>query len=181
MIRHATDTGVKDSRRYLSVFGNLVLWSVIIIDAWFLWPASLGGNTSLIIVSGDSMEPTFSSGDLVIARKGEPDIGDVIVYEPPEAQGARVVHRIIAGDAENGWVLQGDNNDWRDPWFPTDDQVVGIVRLHFPRVGLMGTVLLNPWTWGFLLIIAAGLVLWPDDDDEEDDDIRDRDLVAGRT
>ena len=64
------------------------------------------------------MEPTYYTGDLVVARCGEPQVGDVVVYEPTDLGGARIIHRIVGGDADDGWEMQGDNNDFVDPFTP---------------------------------------------------------------
>ncbi|NTV39650.1 MAG: S26 family signal peptidase, partial [Demequinaceae bacterium] len=79
-IRRFSDTGEWTTRRYLSLIGNLLIWAIVAIDAFYLWPTQLQGSTSMVIVSGRSMEPTYFSGDLVIARKMDPTVGDVIVY-----------------------------------------------------------------------------------------------------
>ena len=62
-------------------------------------------------------------------------VGDIVVYNPPDVGGARVIHRIIGGNGADGWVMQGDNNDFVDPWEPTDDRVLGKAVLHLPKVG----------------------------------------------
>lgn len=137
------------------------LWLVgVVALAVLVWPSSLGGCTTLTIVSGLSMEPTYSTGDLVVARCGEPAVGDVVVYAPPGIDGTRVIHRVVGGDAD-GWVAQGDNNDFLDPWTPSSERVLGIARWHVPGIGTIGGMLLNPLTWASLLLIAAALVVWP--------------------
>ena len=138
----------------LFILGALVL-------GYFLWPSSLGGCTTLTIVSGQSMEPTYYTGDLVVSRCADYAVGDVVVYNPPNVGSARVIHRIIDGDAESGWVIQGDNNDFVDPWTPTNERILGASTLHLPKVGLLGTVLVSPMTWISLLLVAAALVIWP--------------------
>jgi signal peptidase len=169
--KHATTgTGARDVRRYLGVTGNVLIWVIVAIDAWFLWPMALGGSTSLVIVSGSSMEPTYFQGDLVIARDIEPSIGDVIVYAPEGLGGAQVVHRIIGGDAEAGWELQGDNNDFVDPFTPTADEVRGVVLVHYANLGRLSALVLNPLVWAFVLVIAIGLLLWYSDECEDEDD-----------
>jgi len=128
---------------------------------WLLWPSSLGGCTTLTIVSGESMEPTYYTGDLVVSRCGPVEVGDVIVYNPPNLGGARVIHRIVGGDAEDGWVMQGDNNDFLDPWNPTEENVLGSAAVHLPQVGKVASILLSPLTWISLLIVALAVVVWP--------------------
>jgi signal peptidase len=153
-------------RRYLSFFGNLVLWLIIAFNAWFLWPSSLGGATTFVIVSGTSMEPLYAPGDLVVARKGTPAIGDVVVYRPEGLGNAKVVHQIVGGDGATGWNVKGINNDWLDQWNPTDQDVVGIVVLQLDADNRFGSLMLSPLFWGAFLLVAVGLLLWPDGPDD---------------
>lgn len=148
-------------RRLRRHAGDVVFLVGALVVGWFLWPTSLGGCTTLTIVSGRSMEPTYYTGDLVVSRCGDYEVGDIVVYNPPNVGAARVIHRIVDGDATDGWVIQGDNNDFLDPWQPTDERILGRSVLHLPKVGLVGTVLVSPVTWVSLLLVAAALVIWP--------------------
>ena len=65
--------------------------------------------------------------------------------------------------------MEGDNNDFLDPWEPTDDRVLGKAVLHLPKVGLVGSVLVSPITWVSLLLLAAALVIWPAKPEQPDD------------
>ena len=132
-----------------------------LVAGLFVCPTSLGGCTTLTIVSGRSMEPTYYKGDLVVARCGDPAIGEVIVYEPADVGGARVIHRVTGGDAASGWVMLGDNNDSTDPWTPSGDEVLGVAGLHVPGLGRLALVLLRPVLWVSLIVLAAGLLVWP--------------------
>jgi len=174
-IRRFTDTGEWTTRRYLSLLGSILIWIIVAIDAWYLWPTQLGGSTSMVIVSGVSMEPTYFSGDLVISRKIAPEVGDVIVYAPASLGGPQVVHRIIGGNATDGWQMQGDNNNFVDPFTPKGDEVRGVVLVHYANFGRVTVLLLNPIVWALMLIAAIVLLVWwsgdtceddPDDDDE---------------
>ena len=152
--------GVVLPRRLLGLATSVawILGSLTI--GWLLWPSSLGGCTTLTIVSGHSMEPTYYTGDLVVSRCGAVDVGDVIVYNPPDVGGARVIHRIIDGDA-SGWIVQGDNNDFIDPWNPTEENILGSAVLHLPQVGKFAAILLSPLTWISLMVVALAVVVWP--------------------
>jgi signal peptidase len=119
------------------------------------------------------MEPTYYTGDLVVSRCGDVEVGDVIVYNPPNVGAARVIHRVIDGNADDGWVVQGDNNDFIDPWEPTGDQILGSAVLHIPQLGKVAGILLSPLTWISLLIVALAIVVWPakaTDEEPGDDD-----------
>lgn len=167
---HDEAPGASVARRVLRAAPGLLGYVVALVAAILLWPTSLGGCTTLTIVSGHSMEPTYYTGDLVVARCGEPKVGDVIVYQPESLGGARIIHRIIGGDAD-GWELKGDNNSWVDPFAPSGDEVLGVARLHLPKVGLAASLLTSPLLWLSLLLIALAIYAWPGtpDDDEGDD------------
>ncbi len=177
-IRRFIDTGEWTTRRYLALLGSILIWGIVAIDAWYLWPTSLHGSTSMVIVSGTSMEPTYFTGDLVIARKADPSVGDVIVYAPAGLGGSQIVHRIIGGDATEGWQLQGDNNDFVDPFTPKGDEVKGVVMVHYANFGRVTVLLLNPVVWAFLLLISIVLLVWWSGDTCEDDHDGDEDESA---
>lgn len=99
----------------------------------FAWPQQLGGQAHFIVVSGVSMEPTYHTGDLVVVRRATNyTVGDVAAFRTAEGD---VIHRILGGNAEQGFVMQGDNKDRIDPWYPTAQQVIGKAWLHVPTAG----------------------------------------------
>lgn len=139
----------------------MVVTALVGVLLYLFWPSSLGGCSTVTIVSGHSMEPTYFTGDLVWSRCGQASVGDIVVYEAPDAGGAHVIHRIIGGDGVEGWVVQGDNNDLVDPWNPDDSRVVGIATGHVPYLGSAVYALASPYVWGSVLLIAAAILLWP--------------------
>ena len=180
MVAESTgQVGAGTPRRLVGALVSAAWLVGALVLGWLLWPSSLGGCTTMTIVSGESMEPTYATGDLVVSRCGPVEVGDVVVYNPPDVGGARVIHRIVGGDTD-GWVLQGDNNSFLDPWQPEQDRILGSAVLHLPHVGRFAAILLSPWTWISLLIIALAVVIWPSRDDEEstDDEDPDRDPVG---
>jgi len=72
------------------------------------------------------MEPTSSTGDLVLAYRGEVKEGDVPAYVHPE--GAVVIHRVVEV-MPIGYRTQGDNLETVDPWLVTPDDVLGTARV----------------------------------------------------
>lgn len=156
--------GAVTPRRLVGIVASVVLYTLAGVAAFLLWPTSLGGCTTLTIVSGHSMEPTYYTGDLVVTRAAAPQVGDIIVYQPVDVGGARVIHRIVGGNATEGWVMKGDNNSWLDPWQPKGSEVLGTARLHLPHVGAVARTLVSPVLWVGLILIAGALLLWPRDD-----------------
>lgn len=106
----------------------------VLVLAWLaLGPSQLGGPVSYAIVSGSSMEPHLHRGDLVMLRPASGyQVDQVVAYRTDK--GATVLHRIINTNGP-GYVVQGDNNTWVDPYQPTRDQIVGRLDHRFPVIG----------------------------------------------
>ncbi len=155
--------------RVRSVLGWSLTAALVGVLVWFGWPSTLGGCTTLTIVSGRSMEPTYRTGDLVVSRCGTPEVGDVVVYSPP-GYDARIIHRVVDGDAAAGWLIRGDNNGFLDPWRPRQDDLHGIARIHLPGVGRVALLLLDPWAWAALVVVAGGVLIWPSRPEPADGD-----------
>lgn len=111
----------------LSLFISLISWLIIA-------PTQLGGSVTYVIVDGNSMETKFHRGDMILLRKAATyKVGDAVTYENAE-MGRYVFHRIIDLNLDR-FVLQGDNNAWLDSYQPTQEEIVGKLWMHLPRVG----------------------------------------------
>ncbi len=121
----------------------LTVATVALIVAWalLLRPQLLGGPAVYVIVSGHSMEPTFSTGDFVVGlERNSYRSGDVIAYRVPTddpGAGALVIHRIVGGSPPEGYVTMGDNREGADEWRPKPHDVLGTPVLVVPRLGLL--------------------------------------------
>ncbi|MHA1104592.1 MAG: S26 family signal peptidase [Promethearchaeota archaeon] len=113
---------------------DYILIAVTIVVFTFVLAPIIIFNDSLYIIKGDSMEPNFYHGDLVVIMDKEPaDIqagsqdGDIVVIKGPEYytdQGAepdfwstpnntKIIHRVIDKKLINGtwyFLTKGDNN-----------------------------------------------------------------------
>ena len=122
---------------------STVRWLLVaaVVVSWFvaLRPQRLGGPAGFVLVSGKSMLPTMHTGDLVIVHEHDRyRVGDVVAYRVPKpdpAAGAQVIHRIVGGSAQKGFVVQGDNRTAPDIWHPKDEDVIGSEWVHIPRAG----------------------------------------------
>src|SRR5581483_11250469 len=132
---------------------------VLALAFWvqYLRPQSLGGNASYVLVSGHSMLPRYHTGE-------------VIAYHVPKGDplaGAQVIHRIIGGDAQHGFVVQGDNRTAPDVWRPKPGDIVGAKELRIPDAIVLLQFLRTPV---FLALLAACFVfvhVLSRDDDEK--------------
>lgn len=144
-----------------------LLVTVALIAAWFalLRPTFLGGPAGYVIVAGRSMEPAFHTGDLAITqRQADYQVGDVIAFE---TEGGVVIHRIVGGDATQGFVMQGDNREVPDQWHPRPDAIVGAAWILVPGAGNALALVRQPAILAslaasvvFLVAFTAGPV-WP--------------------
>jgi len=152
-----------------------LLLGVVLFWAFFLRPQSLGGPAGYVLVSGHSMLPRYKTGDLVLVEhKASYHVGEVIAYHVPKGDpmaGAQVIHRIIGGDAERGFLVQGDNRTAPDVWRPKPADIVGAKALRIPQAVLVLQFLRSPV---LLALLAACFVFVrvlghvPDSDDRRE-------------
>jgi len=148
---------VKALRLLVAILGAIAL------VAWFLLlrPSFLGGPASYVMVSGESMEPTLDSGDLVLTRSHHAyAVGDLVAFRVPEGEpgeGAIVIHRIVRGSAADGFATQGDNNGWMDPWVVGADDIVGERWLTVAGAGRSLAVLRAP---AAMAAVVAGVAVF---------------------
>lgn len=135
---------------------SLPLVGLVLLLIWFscFHPANLGGKTSYIIVSGNSMEPTFYTGDLVILHKADDyRAGEVVAYR---VGSQNVIHRIV-GQTDGKYTLRGDNKDSVDPWTPTYEEILGKEWLHIPKAGKILQYLRSPF--GLAIVGFIGIFI----------------------
>jgi signal peptidase I len=118
-------------RRILTA--SAVLAAVLV--AWvFLAPRALGGSTTYLAVSGNSMEPRLESGDLVLLRTAKTyEPNDVVAYES-DVTNRVFVHRIVRRDGSR-FILKGDANTFLDSARPGTREIDGKLWFAVPMVG----------------------------------------------
>lgn len=128
-----------------------------------------GTLSPFVVVRGESMEPTFHSGDLLVMKRvpaGSVGVGDIVSFHVPSDFQNRTkippvaVHRVIAIKGVGGallFVTKGDNSD-TDPFTVPVENIQG--RLLF-NLGPVGRPLLlvgdNP---SVLLYLSFPLVIF---------------------
>lgn len=140
--------------RYSSFFAAFLV--VLTLTAWLVFlPIQFGGVTAYVMVNGNSMEPTYYMGDLVITRReASYEKGDIVTYFNSDIN-QYVIHRIV-GRESGRFVLQGDNNAWLDNERPTIESITGKAWLHFPGLGTWLARLQTPLG----LSLLAGLIFF---------------------
>ncbi len=134
---------------------------LILAAAWlFLAPIQIGGKLIYLIVTGSSMEPAMSNGDLAVLRQSQDfQVGDVVLYQHPKI--GPVIHRIIALE-EDRYLLQGDHNDWEDSYLPTSQEIAGELWFNLPYAGKMIRGFRSPVGAALLAGFLGFFLFWPE-------------------
>jgi signal peptidase len=137
---------------------------VLVVAFWLaaLRPTSLGGPVTYLLIRGNSMEPTYHGGDLVLVRvAAQYAIGDIVAYRVPAGDigaGHIVIHRISGGVASTGFLMRGDNNPSVDPWMPRPTDIVGVAWFAAPGFGRLLAFLHQPATLASLAVATLAAV-----------------------
>lgn len=138
----------------------LALLAVVLGWVLLFRPSTLGGPAHYILVSGTSMEPTLHGGDLVVLRhQTNYSAGDIVAFRVPEgyaSAGRTVIHRVVSDSPDDGLTTQGDNMDIRDPWRPSQNDVLGKMWFSVPYFGRFLGILQAP---AYLAAAAAVVTL----------------------
>jgi signal peptidase I len=138
---------------------------------WYCLPQKLGGRADWVMVSGTSMLPRLHTGDLVLVEhQASYHVGEVVAYRVPKGEvgaGYVVIHRIIGGNGQTGWKLQGDNRTAPDLWRPTDHDVIGSKTLRIPHAWFFLRLLHMPVLLGLFAGFAAFFLILFGGNDEE--------------
>ena len=132
---------------------------VIVALAWiFFAPHPLGGQASYVMITGNSMEPVYHTGDLVIVRNADLySVGDIVTYWDP-LLGRYVIHRIISQTLDR-FILKGDHNTWFDSYQPTTQEIIGKAWLYLPSVGKFVVWIRNPWIITLVIGSTVAIVM----------------------
>lgn len=95
-----------------------------------------------VAIVSNSMYPLYQRGDVVIVEHINEEnlkrleIGYIIEYI---LDGKAITHRIVEiSTDQNGqtiYITQGDNNNVRDPKPVYENQILGIIKCHIPKIG----------------------------------------------
>jgi len=154
------------AQRYLKIRAGLrwfgYLSAVVLLTFSFF---SFTGTLKARIVLTGSMQPAISAGDVIITTSTEhrtPKKGDIVAYTARRFNGAAVAtisHRIVGGNAQDGFLVKGDSNPSPDVQHPKLGDISGVVILIIPFIGNLLTpkalFLIVPSIFGFWLILDA--------------------------
>ncbi|MFN8125713.1 MAG: signal peptidase I [Candidatus Nanopelagicales bacterium] len=145
--------------RWILTFVTLVLLAAVV---YLIFPTQWGGRAGIVRVSGSSMVPTFQQGDLLIMHKADYEVGDIVVYEVQDGGvTGRIVHRLIAENADGTFTAKGDNNAEPDPWPVRLQDIQGQVMWQVPAAAGLLALLQSPLVIALFGTVAVIALLWP--------------------
>lgn len=104
----------------------------------------------IVLVETGSMKPTISEQQFVIVEKYHSQVvkvGEVIMFKH---NGGNVIHRVVERkadgtgviiDTEYTYITKGDNNEEKDTYGVTSDQIVGVVKQVVKKDGIVDKIL----------------------------------------
>jgi len=150
------------ARKVFRATANALAWLLTAVLLTFIG-LNVSGVIQARIIETASMVPTINPGDVVITMSPQnnvPRIGKVVTYQGRRLDGTPVAlfsHRIIGGDAQNGFEVKGDANPTPDTQKPMPKDIVGVVIMTIPWAGH----LLDPKVLTLALLAIFGVwLLW---------------------
>lgn len=142
-----------------------LICSIQVVSKGFV---TVGGYSTFRVVTG-SMEPTISTGALLVCKETKIDKikeGDIVCYRSKVAEiyGSTVTHRVIAVQKdEQGEVYletRGDANISSDPHYVKQDNLIGKVTWYSGKNNILNDILsFITGKIGFLLCIVFPVLL----------------------
>ena len=142
-----------------------VLVVLVVVFAVFLMGSRLVGLQVFHIIS-PSMEPTYSTGDLIFVKSVDPDsvkVGDPITFVLNEDL-VVATHRVVAVDGENRqFTTKGDANKTEDAAPVHFNNLIGVPVFAIPLLGYVSDYVQHPpgtyVTIAFCVVLLAAVFL----------------------
>ena len=129
---------------------------------------TIGGYSMFRVVTG-SMEPTISTGSLLLCKNTKieyVEVGDIVCYRTKisEIYGSIVTHRVIDKQKDNDGNIyletRGDANASSDPYYVDSWDLVGTVKWYSGEKNIMNDILaFISSKVGFLMCVALPILL----------------------
>ncbi|MDD4833215.1 MAG: signal peptidase I [Lutispora sp.] len=167
--------------RKLSKLIDIILYTIVAIVLTAAITSALWDKPMIFSsVRSNSMYPSFQRSDMILIKsisdKDTVNIGDIVVFKVEEgglSSKGWIVHRIIEGNEEIGYITKGDANDYTDQasggtgpikreWIVSKVLTIGNKPLKIPLIGYltlwMEKLQANPYTMPVIAVILAAIV-----------------------
>ena len=121
---------------------NLLVIPLVAAVAFLIFPFVAYYGNQIMVITSTSMEPVLKPNDLIVVEKAsvaQIEQGDIIAFDSHMEMGI-VAHRAIEVYEHDGDLVidtKEDNAEKEDPWYVTDDDLIGKVKDVIPAVGIL--------------------------------------------
>ena len=141
-------------RKINNIVSTILLILCFIYLIITLGPRLLGYEVNVVL--SNSMEPVYSTGELLPAKADEIKVNDIISFKGSGVSGNVITHRVIKIDQEKQvFITKGDANSSQDSNPVAFSRLNGIVKINIPYIGYIYGMIQSM----IAKIILAGLVL----------------------
>ena len=146
-----------EKQKHMST-GRFIAKATASLLALIFFASLITGFAQMRVVLTGSMQPAINPGDVVLAVSKDfihPRVGKIVLYNARDLQGNAVTvwsHRIIEGNATQGFTIKGDANAQPDIGVIPLSDIQTVVVARIPFVGH----LFNIYS---LILIFSGLIL----------------------
>lgn len=124
-------------KRVKELITTILIVLCIIYLIVMLLPRLLGYDINVVL--SNSMEPVYSTGELLLVKHAEPKdvkVGDIISFDGRDGAENVITHRVIRIDSESQvFYTKGDANEGEDSNPATFKRLNGIVMVNIPMAG----------------------------------------------
>jgi signal peptidase I len=139
----------------------IAIIAIIVLLLFALFP--MKGNYQIKIVKSGSMEPSISTGSIVVIKPSDSyTIGDIITFGKDSKTEIPTTHRIVSSHAIEGVIMfttKGDANKDNDIAEVRESDVHGKVLFGIPFLGYIIDLARRPWGFAILVILPAIVVI----------------------
>ena len=139
---------------------NLLIIPLVVAVLVLIFPFVVFFGDSIMVTTTISMLPVLKPNDMIIVKQVSIDEikeGDIIAFDSHQKMGI-IAHRVIEVFEKDGQTVvdtKGDNNEKPDPWYVTDDDLIGIVENIIPMFGI---VLVGPVRFALVAVIIISAI-----------------------
>ena len=139
---------------------NLLTIPLVVAVLVLIFPFVVFSGDSIMVTTTISMLPVLNPNDMIVVESASIDElkeGDIIAFDSHQEIGI-IAHRVIEVFEKDGSIVvdtKGDNNENPDPWYVTDDDLIGKVKNIIPMFGI---VLVGPVRFALVAVIIISAV-----------------------
>ena len=139
---------------------NLLIVPLVISVLVLIFPFVVFAGDNIMVITTTSMLPVLKPNDMIVVQMQNIEQikeGDIIAFDSHMEFGI-VAHRVIEKYEKDGQIIvdtKGDNNEEADPWYVTDEDLIGKIKSIIPGLGI---VLVGPVRYALVAVIIISAI-----------------------